>query len=234
MSRLFLAASLLTALTSLSSLASADRAELPVAQPSAQHWAQPPAGAGVAAEYPMPMPARALDRASIRAKLAANRAANLVRFRAYQQRGVFPNNTYTAQKLNVWHDEAGHLCAAATIIKASGQDALVARVAEQNNFIRLADVSQGPLMDWILTSGLTQAEIAAIQEPMMPISRQPVMEPSDPVLVDAAMRKREDKRLLAKYREVEAQIRKNQKQSLELATDRVMKRPDLAWALLDS
>ena len=70
-------------------------------------------------------------------------------------------------------------CAAATIIKMSGQDALVNRVAEQNNFVRLADVEQGPLMDWILTSGFTQDEIAAIQEPFMPVTDAPVLEPTE-------------------------------------------------------
>ncbi len=232
MSRLFLAASLITALTSF---ASADRAYEPnqrVAPPTAQHWAQPP-GAGARAELPMPQ--RMLDRATVRAKLAANRAANLARFRVYQKRGVFPSNTYSPNKLNVWLDEDGHFCAAATIIKASGQDALVDRVAEQSNFIRLSEVRQGPLMDWILTSGLTQSEIAAIQEPMMPISTHPRMQPdpADPVTVDAAMRKREDQRLLAKYRRVEAKIMKDEKQSLDFAVDHLMKHPDLAWSLID-
>ncbi|MBS1118159.1 MAG: hypothetical protein H6Q90_387 [Deltaproteobacteria bacterium] len=241
MSRWLITASLFTALTSS---AWADRAEPsepsePSGQSSQHRWAQPPPGAGIAdlgdLEYPTIQP-RALDRASVRARLVANRAANLSRFRSYQNRGVFPNNTYSASKLNVWHDEAGHLCAAATIIKASGQDDLVVQVAEQNNFIRLADVTHGPLMDWILTSGLTQAEIAAIQAPFRPVSNRPVMqpEPDDPVLVDAGMRRREDQRLLAKYRQVDARIVKDQKQSIELAVDRLMKRPDLARQLLGS
>ena len=79
--------------------------------------------------------------------------ANLARFRAYQRKGELPSNTYAAGQLNVWRDEAGHLCAAATIINASGAVALVEQVAEESNFIRLADVTSGPLMDWILTSG---------------------------------------------------------------------------------
>lgn len=218
MSRLLLVASLVTALWSL---ASADRVAAP-------RWAQPPA-AGVAQHE---MPAPVLDRAALRAKLVANRAANLARFRAYQKAGVFPSNTYGDTARNVWLDADGHLCAAATIIKASGKADLVARTAEQNNFIRLADVTQGPLLDWILTSGLTQAEIVAIQEPMMPVTRRPEPTP-EPRLVDSGLRKRENQRLIAKYRQVDASIVANQKRSLELAVDRLMTRSDL-WQLLDS
>src|SRR5262245_40855859 len=110
MSRLFLVASLMTVFTSF---ASAD----------APRFSQPPPTERVA-QHDMNV---VVDRAQLRAKLAANRAANLQRFRAYQQAGVFPHNTYTDGKLNVWIDADGHICAAATIIKASGQGALVAK-----------------------------------------------------------------------------------------------------------
>jgi hypothetical protein len=179
-------------------------------------------------------PARPLNRANVRAALARARAANLASFRVYQKKGVFPSNTFKPGKLNVWLDADGHFCAAATIIKMSGQDALVAKVAEDNNFIRLADVQQGPLMDWILTSGFTQAEIAMIQEPFRPVVEQPQLEPARPILVDAKLRKQEDARLRAKYKQVDAAIVKAQRKSLDAATDRLMKNPQLAWKLLAS
>lgn len=176
-----------------------------------------------------------VDRAAVRAKLAKNRAANIARFRVYQKKGSFPNNTFTDGKLNVWLDDYGNFCAAATIIKLSGHDDLAQRTAEQNNFIRLADVTQGPLMDWMLTSGLTQAEIAAIQEPMMRVTNDPSLEPRpEPILVDARMRRAEDRRLIAKYKQVEARILKNKNKSLDAATDRLMANPDLARAFLSS
>jgi hypothetical protein len=178
-------------------------------------------------------PPRSLDRATVRSALAKARATNLAAFRAYQMKGVFPSNTFKPDKLNVWRDADGHLCAAATIINNAGQQDLVAKVAEQNNFIRLADVKQGPLMDWILTSGLTQDEIAAIQEPFNPVYDEPRPEPAKPVLVDATLRKAEDARLRAKYRAVEAMIMKSTSKSLDLATDRLMKHPSLAWQLVD-
>lgn len=227
MSRLALALSLVTSL-SLSALA--DRAA-PPSTPVAIKLAEAPVPGDVPLGY-----AVRVDRVAVRAKLAKNRAANLARFRVYQRKGVFPNNTYTDGKLNVWLDRFGNLCAAATIIKLSGQDDLVQRTAEQNNFVRLADVTQGPLMDWILTSGLTQDEIAAIQEPMMPVSREPVLEPEprEPILVDNGMRRTEDRRLVRRYKQVDAQIVKHARKSLDAATDRLMAHPDLARAFLAS
>ena len=235
MSRLLMSCSLLAA---LSSVAAADRAYAPQ-----QHFAQPPNAPHVNAPphedryepEPSDLVAVAVDRASVRAALIQVRSSNLNAFRTYQQTGVFPSNTFKGQKLNVWRDEDGHFCAAATIIKMSGNDALVDRVAEQSNFIRLGDVRQGPLMDWILTSGFTQEEIAMIQEPFMPVARQPIRnnEPSRPV-IDARLRKAEDARLRAKYTQVEKDLVKFQARSLDLAVDRVMKHQQLAWNLVQT
>lgn len=236
MSRLFLACSLIAA---LSSTALADRID-----PGEPTFAQPPAGwqakhGAPASADPAPAPrftAPVLDRDAVRVQLAAARAANLARFRAYQRKGVFPDNTYAEGKLNVWRDEAGNLCAAATIINASGEVDLVEQIADESNFIRLGDVTSGPLMDWILTSGLTQAEIAAIQEPFSPVMRrgrvlEPQPEPSPIVAVEPNLRRAEDLRLAARYRQVEAMIVGNQAASLELAVDRLMARPALARRL---
>lgn len=234
MSRLFLACSLIAA---LSSTALADRID--VVEPD---FAKPPAGWQAKQDVSAPrdiaraprFTAPVLDRDTVRAKLAAARAANLARFRAYQQKGVFPNNTYGDGKLNVWRDDAGNLCAAATIINASGELGLVEQVAGEDNFIRLGDVTSGPLLDWILTSGLTQAEIAAIQEPFSPVrrrAREPGFAPSPIVAVEPNLRRAEDLRLAAKYRQVEAMIVRNQQASLELAVDRLMAHPALARQL---
>jgi len=230
MSRRFVSALAFSLLTSLTSSAFADRPT-----PASPHT--PVANTITFAQAPtadLPIARPRLDRAAIRAKLAANRAANLARFRAYQQKRVFPSNTYTDDKLNVWLDRQGHLCAAATIIKMSGHDDLVARVAAQHNFIRLAEVTEGPLMDWMLMSGFTQDEIAAIQEPMMPVTREPVLEPQpEPILANRGMRRAEDRRLVAKYRQVDRMLVKNRAHSLDRAVDRLMTRPDLARQLLD-
>ena len=215
MSRILLACSFVAALCSA---ASADRAYVP------SHFAQPPVAESVAAP--------SLDRAAIRDALLRAREANLEAFRAYVRGGVFPSNVYKPGALNVWRDQDGHYCAAATIIKQSGQDELVARVADQNNFIRLADVQQGPLMDWILTSGLTQEEIVEIQKPFMPVTERPQPVPVAHVDIDANLRTQENARLRAKYKAVDKMIVEHQKQSLDIAVDRLMKHPTLAWNLI--
>ncbi len=222
MSRFLLACSLIAALTT-SAMARSVASSTPFARPPAADISEPA----------MTMPARVLDRAAVRAKLIANRATNVASFRAYVNRGVFPSNTYRNGKLNVWIDQAGNKCAAATMINDWGLGDLVTRVAEQNNFIRLKDVRQGPLMNWMLMSGLTQEEIVAIQEPgFMVRQREPEMPPR-PILVDADLRKAEDLRLTRRYKQVDAMIARQHKRSIELAVDRLMKNPELAWQLID-
>ena len=222
MSRFMLIASLVT---SLSVSASAHAVRPHFATPPVQVSAVP---TGVPGDEPV-----ALDRDTVRAALATARHANLAAFRAYQKAGVFPSNTFRPGALNVWRDRDGHFCAAATIIRKSGNVALVDKVADQNNFIRLADVRQGPLMDWILTSGFTQDEIAAIQEPFMPVVEQPAPVP-EPGPINVAMRSKEDARLRARYQAVTKMLVENEKQSLDLAVDRLMKHQTLAWQLVQS
>lgn len=226
LAQLTTASSLVLALLSAAATPAFARRVSPHPYPSVApvQFAQPPDGMPRPAHEDLPM--ITLDRATVRSALIKARTENVARFRAYQQAGVFPSNTYRGSKLNVWQDEAGHFCAAATIIRASGATELVDRVAEQNNFIRLGDQKQGPLMDWILTSGLTQEEIAAIQEPFMP-----VVEPTT-AKVDPALRKTEDARLRARYRVVDKMIAKNQKRSLDVAVTRLMNHPNLAWKLV--
>jgi len=175
-----------------------------------------------------------IDRATLRATLLEHRLANLERFRAYARRGVFPDNVYTPGSLNVWRDPNNHLCAAATLIDGSGGAALVEQVAQDTNFIRLADVTQGPLLDWILTSGLTQAELVAIQRPFMGVGRRerPDLQRPTLVVVDSRLRAAEDARLVKLYRQVDRMIVRNQQQSLELAVDRLLAQPALAAKLL--
>lgn len=230
---------LVTSLALIASLTTAASAHVvrphgppaPIVDDTSSQFAQPP--------HKMPRPDHddmfvtpTAERAAVRAALAKARQRNLAAFGAYQKAGVFPSNTFGDRKLNVWRDADGHFCAAATIIRTSGDVDLVDRVAEQNNFIRLADVTQGPLMDWILTSGFTQEEIAAIQEPFMPVAKQPVEPTPDPLIVDAKLRAAENARLRAKYRAVDRMLVASQKKALDIATDRLMKKnPELAWKI---
>lgn len=177
-----------------------------------------------------------VDRAKVRAALIANRRANLARFRAYYRAGKYPSNVYADGLTNVWRDEDGRLCAAATIMKASGEAALVESIAEQNNFIKLADVTQGPVLDWILTSGFTQAELVAIQKPFQRVGQMELEEQAEQLkpiaVIDPTLRTSETARLTKLYRRVDAKITKSFSTSIDLAVERLMKRPDLARALV--
>jgi hypothetical protein len=174
-----------------------------------------------------------VDRDAVRAKLVEQRAANLARFRAYYRAKVYPSNVYKPGALNVWRDQDGHFCAAATIIRASGETALVDKVADQNNFIRLVDVKQGPLMDWMLTSGFTQEELVMIQKPFRPVAERPIPDPDTTVAIEPTLRAKETARLFEVYKDVDAKLVKAQKASLERAVDRLMAHPELAEKLLN-
>jgi len=171
-------------------------------------------------------PAKQIDRAKLRAKLAARRDLNIQRFLAYREGRVYPVSS-TPGTTHLWFDEAGNLCAAATLISAEWGIEATMRVGEDNLNIRLADVKTGPLADWILMSGLTKHELVAIQAPMIGPGPGGRWEPERPIFVDA-----ENERLYQLYTDVERQIRSLAGANLDLATDALMKRPDLARALL--
>jgi hypothetical protein len=148
-------------------------------------------------------------RAELRADLAKRRAMHIQRLRAYADAGMFPQNTYSKNaKLNVFIDEQGKLCAAANLIALDGHRDLVDATAQKNNMIRLADVKDGALMDWMLRSGLTQEEIALIQEPYMPYEEE--------------MSEAERQRLKLHFSIVLQQLERDGDKSLDLAVDRLM------------
>lgn len=162
----------------------------------------------------------AIDRAALRDALAQRRQISLDRFLAYREGRVYPINTFADGLQHVWLDELGTLCAAATIIAGDWGYDVTASVSYEDNFVRLADVKDGPLADWMLTSGLTHAELVAIQEPMM---REPRPQASPEEIT----------RLYTVYTSVERQIRSLWDENLDAATDALLARPDLARQVLD-
>jgi hypothetical protein len=136
---------------------------------------------------------------------------------------VFPHDFIAQTTLNVWRDPEGHLCAAATIISKDDR-ALVDRVADEENYVKLGEVTSGPLLDWILTSGFTQVEISTIQEPFMGPREAPVRNDS--------WRIAEDARLKRKYARIEKMLRDDTDDALAQAADRLAGNPALAWKLV--
>lgn len=226
----------------------------PVPSPSHTGFAQPPAGwssgsshssdASNAVNPSMPsMPVMPPDgrymrppvivsKANVRAALEEARANSLAAFQTYLSNEIYPSNTYTKGALNVWRDEAGHYCAAATIIRISGRLDISEGVASTDNNLRLINVKDGVLMDWILTSGLTQQEIDRIQRPFIGVQPD---RPRRPVVgnVDQTKKAAETARLAKTYRVTYAALVRSNKASLEVAVNRLMAQPQLAREFID-
>ena len=172
---------------------------------------------------PDPIAVRAApSRKAVRDALAKRREHNRAAFHAYVMRGVYPHNTYRTGPLNVWRDADGHLCAAATMISNDGHDDLAQATAKANNNIRLLDVVDGPLLDWMLTSGFTIEEIDQIQEPGF-----------EPQIVNPKTLAAEDAKLKQGYTATEAFLKRHVKADLDTATDRLLANPALAWQLVE-
>lgn len=151
------------------------------------------------------------NRAAWQAHLAQQRAAHLAVLEAYANAGEFPRNTNGVAYQNIFRDERGVLCAVANMMYRAGATSLVDATASENNGVRLGEVHSGPLLDWILTSGFTQEEIAAIQEPDMPMFGA-----NDPAVIDA-----ERARGQAHFRAVLTMLRSNTERSLNTAFTRL-------------
>jgi hypothetical protein len=113
--------------------------------------------AGCAATHPAPqLPnATALD-------LAARRAQMIGWLHDYREAGAYPTDAQGLPR-SVFVDDRGVRCPMAWLIHESGRDDLVEAVHREANGVRLAEVHDGPLHDWMLASGLTQEEIALVQ-----------------------------------------------------------------------
>lgn len=173
-----------------------------------------------AARMPMRTPP---ERADVEKALQKRRAKNLAAFRAYRKGGVYPHNTWRNGPLNVWRDASGHLCAAATMMSKDGKADLVQQTGDSNNFIRLQNVTEGPLLDWIMTSGFTIEEIDRIQAPMIY---------PDGIVMPEEL-EQEDARLAKGYAATDSWLTKRAKRGLDTAVDRLMKNPWLAHRLVD-
>jgi hypothetical protein len=164
-------------------------------------------------------PVRTVDRAVVRAKLAARRAETVQNFLAYRDARTYPMTSMPLGGFHhVWIDGEGNLCAAATLIsKDWGREATIR--AGGTGALKLSTVTAGPLADWILTSGLTHQEIVAIQVPGWKDM--------------SSGRPAEIQRLFAIYVDVERQLHDLADKNLDAAVDALMKRPELARGLVD-
>jgi hypothetical protein len=96
--------------------------------------------------------------------LAVSRKRHIARLNDYAAAGTFPLNTdFPGRLVPYFVDQVGTACAVGHLILLDGKQDLVASIAARSNHIRIENVHDGPLLDWIHDSGLTQDECTLIQ-----------------------------------------------------------------------
>jgi hypothetical protein len=158
---------------------------------------------------------------SVHARLAVHRVQQIERLAEYASRGEFPHNYAKAPSAHIFRDDAGRLCAVANLVHQDGRDDLVDTTARTHNDLAVADVHDGPMLDWVLASGLTQEELVRIQLPA------PVMTPPKPVKRAAPLVARADaeetrmkEAVVRHIEQVQAELRADTEKSLDAATNR--------------
>lgn len=92
------------------------------------------------------------------------RETNLDRLHEYWSAGQFPVNTIDPEhRIPIFVDASGTRCAVAYLLDRSGETDLVSAVARETNLVRIPDVADGPLLEWLDREGLTKEEAARIQ-----------------------------------------------------------------------
>lgn len=116
--------------------------------------------------------------------LAGARLYAIMRLREYNVAGRFPRNHRIFGRTPVFIDPAKTPCAVGYLMQQSGHATLANEIAATNNNVYIEHIKDGPALDWILFSGLTQAECAQIQ----PSYRRPPIDDPDMIIVDEVMR----------------------------------------------
>ena len=161
-----------------------------------------------------------------RTTLAARRAARVQNLRVYATRRQFPLNLGEPGLAHVFMDHRGVRCAMAELIWQSGAKDLVMHYVETDNDVVIAEQTDGPLIDWVLTSGLTMEEVAFVQVPGFNVSeweetggpRAPVARAVDPDKRALAV---ETQRRRAHFRMALRQLEVSEPASLDLAIERL-------------
>lgn len=103
-------------------------------------------------------------RARWRDVLLAARRRQIERIDSYARAGQFPiNRDFPDVRTPYFVDERGTHCAVAFLMMMDGREDDVQAIAQANNHVRVMDVTDGPLVEWVRTSGLLQEEAALVQ-----------------------------------------------------------------------
>ncbi len=81
----------------------------------------------------------------------------------YHQAGIFPQNTGHADRQPYFIDKLGTACAVGYLALQDGQEALVNKINQENNFAYIREMNYPQLNAWAINNGFTMAELAWIQ-----------------------------------------------------------------------
>jgi hypothetical protein len=185
--------------------------------------------------------------AALRSQLAAHRQQQIERLHAYAVTGQFPHNLTSPDSIHIFRDADGRYCAVANLVHQDGRDELVEATVRDRNDLAIHDVHDGPMMAWILESGLTKEELERIQFPSVPffhsgLDRLPVAAPRPSPVDEVALKNAPAPRAMrvmvdardedamktlvrAHIARVEAELRSSTEASLALATTRAHAQP---------
>ncbi len=155
------------------------------------------------------------------ARLAERRQRQIARVERYAREGVFPRNLdFEGARVPYFIDARGVPCAVAHLMIEDGLRVDVERIARDSNHVRVMDVTTGPIVTWVRTSGLLQEEAARIQ-PSYDFERpRPTPPPHrEPILIDPNVVERD--RIRRHLLHVVAELRRNTDASLRTATARL-------------
>ena len=106
---------------------------------------------------------RTRDISHLSEELQVKRKKHIAHLREYWKAGVFPKNLDFSKRTPYFKDAFDIPCAVAYLMERDGYSNLVNNTASTNNHIYVDDIKEGPALDWINNSGLTQKEAALIQ-----------------------------------------------------------------------
>lgn len=104
------------------------------------------------------------EREALRAQLERRRTLQLERLRAYGARGRFPQNEGVAEgAVPIFVDGHDTACAVGHLMRCAGAASDVEAISGTNNLVYVTDVANGPVVEWVLESGLLLEEAALVQ-----------------------------------------------------------------------
>jgi hypothetical protein len=156
-----------------------------------------------------------------RSALASARKANVERIAEYRRRGRFPlydgrtpdgvaRLGHRLFRRPVFIDKHGTSCAVAFLMQAAGRAEQAEDIAKANVHVKVEDVEDGPLFEWVLRSGLTQEEVALVQPEYAQLRAEALL-----------AKRRETDRLIRHFGKIERQLADNAEIALDVALSRI-------------